>query len=184
MYCTLNDNNKNFLSDSYKILNYVKSIQFSSDNTNIVSRIKRLSEQMYKVKRRKEIPTINDNSNINEFNVDYYYDKINETKRKKHKFTIDIINEPIDLSKTLTEDYIEECKNTLIHIEKKETKQHILNKNTELKKYKEIDENYKGIIIYKGLYDFYYDYSSYEDINKLYNNLFERYNKVNNKDNL
>jgi len=184
MYCTLNDNNKNFFNESYKILNYIKSIQFSGGNSNIMNRITKMSETLYKVSRRKEIPTINDNSNINELNVDYYYDKINNTKRKKHKFTIDIINEPVDLSKTLTDDYIEECKNTLKPIEKKETKEHILNKNTELKKYIDIDINYKGLIIYKGLFDFYYDYSTYEDINKIYNSLFERYNKINNKDKL
>lgn len=179
MYCTLNENNTIFFEKSYKVLNYLKSLYFSSEHDNIINRIKRLSQEIYKIKRRKEIPIANDNSNVNDLNIEYYNDKINESKLKRPKFTFDIINDPVDLSKTLTYDYIEECKNTLKNIEKKDKITHILHKQTELKKFEPLDINYKGLIIYKGLFDFYYDYSTSEDIIKIYESLIERSNNLN-----
>ena len=181
LYCTVNENNTNFFKKSYKILNYFKSMKFTSEYSNVMDRIKRMSEEIYKIKRRKEIPIVNDNSNINELNIDYYNDKINESKLKRPKFTFDIIDEPVDLTKLLTPEYIEECKSTLKYVEKKEKLQHILNKKTELKKFQALDVNYKGLIIYKGLFELYYEYSTSEDIIKIYESIIERSNKLNNK---
>tara|TARA_B110000305_G_C19201748_1_gene521514 strand:- start:54 stop:749 length:696 start_codon:yes stop_codon:yes gene_type:complete len=179
LYCEVNENNTNFFEQTYNILNYLKSIRFSSEHNNIMNRIKRLSEELYKIKRRKDVAIVNDNSNINELNVDYYNDKINESKLKRPKFTVDIIDEPVDLTKILTSEYIEECKATLKKVEKTEKIQHILDKKTELDKFKPLDVNYKGLIYYKGLIDLYYDYSTSEDIKKMYEDLIERSNNLN-----
>jgi hypothetical protein len=175
MFSILNDENKEYIQKCYEMNNYLKSIQVSSSQDAILNRLKYASHNLYMNTRRQQIVDATDKSNLNELNIDYYHDTILESKYKNKKFSFDITEEPVDLNKELTNEYIQECKNSEIKINKlKEKIEHKIYKKIEVLKYKSLDQNYTGIIFYHGLFELIYEDTNENDIKEI----FEKINKT------
>lgn len=180
MYSMLNDNNKEYIESCYIVCNYLKSMDFSSSKNNILSRIKKTTQDIYLNSRRKSLIEATDKSNLNELNIDYYHDKIIESKNKNKKFSFEVIEDPVDLNKELTDDYIQECKKSEIKIDKLTEKfVHRLYKKEENNKYEDLSKDYIGFICYKGLFEMIYEDTTEDDIKEIYENINKKIEKIN-----
>ena len=178
MFSTLTDENKEYIQKCYEMNNYLKSMEFMSTQDAISNRLNRLSHKLYMDTRRQQLVEATDNSNLNELNIDYYHDTILESKYKNKKFSFDISEEPVDLNKELTNEYIQECKNSEIKINKlKEKIEHKIYKKIDVLKYKSLDENYTGVIFYNGLFELIYENTNENDIKEIYEKINEKINK-------
>lgn len=180
MFAFLNDNNKEYLEKCIKACKYLKSMDFISSESAVLNRMKISAHKIYMNSRRKEIPEATDSSNLNELNIDYYHDKIQESKLKYKKFSFDVIEEPVDLNKELSDDYIQECKNSEIKVDKLEKKlTHKIYENIEVLKYKDTDKNILGVVIHKGLFEIIYEDITEDDIKEIYENINKKIEQIN-----
>lgn len=169
MFSMLNDNNKDYFTEAYTIINYLKYLNFTSSKEATLNKMQNLTHKVYLETRRKELVDATDNNNLNELNIDFYHDKILESKHKNKKFSFEVIEESVDLNKELSEEYIQECINSEIKRDKLQEKLvHKIYKETAVSKYEGLKENYIGIVIYKGLMDFIYEDTTESDIKEMY----------------
>ena len=184
MFSTLTDENKEYIQKCYEMNNYLKSAEEMSTHDATLNRIKCMSHKLYMDTRRQQLVEATDKSNLNELNIDYYHDTILESKYKNKKFSFDITEEPVDLNKELTNEYIQECKNSEIKINKlKEKIEHKIYKKIDVLKYKSLDENYTGVIFYNGLFELIYENTNENDIKEIYEKINEKINKIMNEQN-
>ena len=182
MFSTLTDENKEYIQKCYEMNNYLKSAEEMSTHDATLNRIKCMSHKLYMDTRRQQLVEATDKSNLNELNIDYYHDTILESKYKNKKFSFDISEEPVDLNKELTNEYIQECKNSEIKINKlKEKIEHKIYKNIDVLKYKSLDENYTGVIFYNGLFELIYENTNENDIKEIYEKINEKINEIMNE---
>lgn len=180
MISMLTDDNKDYFSQSYIIVNYLKYLNFTSSKEVTLNKMQNLIHRVYLENRRKELVDATDNSNLNELNVDFYHDKILESKHKNKKFSFEVIEEPVDLNKELSEEYIQECINSEIKRDKLQEKLvHKIYKDMTVSKYKNLKENYIGIVIYRGLMDFIYEDTTESDIKEMYEFFNKKIDKTN-----
>ena len=182
MFSTLTDENKEYIQKCYEMNNYLKSAEEMSTHDATLNRIKCMSHKLYMDTRRQQLVEATDKSNLNELNIDYYHDTILESKYKNKKFSFDITEEPVDLNKELTNEYIQECKNSEIKINKlKEKIEHKIYKKIDVLKYKSLDENYTGVIFYNGLFELIYENTNENDIKEIYEKINEKINEIMNE---